>query len=198
MKNTRIAIVLVALTLLAAACGGKSAEDALLEKILESSSEDIGDIDINTDDGDFNISVTGEDGEDISITGGGDDDEFAITVEGEDGETMTFGGGEVPDGLQTPVPDGGEVVSTFSTGEDITVSLTYPGSSFEQLVSFFDDRLDFGSDNRFESSFSSEEGTFRAVVWNADDGNWTVNVSDCYGLNGDLDSACVSILEFSS
>lgn len=199
MKNTRLVIALFALMLLAAACGGQSAEEALLEEILENSGEDIGDIDINTDDGNFNISVEGEDGEDINITGGGDDDEFSITVEGEDGETMTFGGGEVPDGLQTPIPDGGNVASTFSTGQDMSVSLNYPGSSFDQLVSFYDDRLDTGgSDNRFESSFTTEDGTFRSVVWSADDGSWTVNVSDCFGINGDLDNACVSIIESSS
>ncbi|MCP4964939.1 MAG: hypothetical protein GY926_06860 [bacterium] len=197
MKNERLLVTLFALMLLAAACGGQSAEEALLEEILENSGEDIGDIDINTDDGNFNINVEGEDGEDINITGGGDDDEFSITVEGEDGETMTFGGGEVPDGVKSPIPDGGTVASTFSTGEDISVSLTYPGTSFDELVSFYDDRLDASDDERFESSFTTEDGTFRSVVWSGADGDWTVNVSDCIGINGDLDSVCVSIFESS-
>lgn len=201
MKKARLVIVLFAVMLLAAACGGQSAEDALLEQILENSGEDIGNIDINTDDGDFSLNIEGEDGEDISISGGGDDDDFTMTVEGEDGETFTIGGGEVPDGLQVPVPDGGDVVSSFTSNDDKSVSINYPAADFDQLVSFYDSQLGSGdSVSRFESSYSTDDGTMRNVSWTDDtNGLWNVSVSDCYGVStGDLDSACVTIFESGS
>lgn len=195
----RLVIVISALLLLTAACGGKSAEEQLLEEIMENSGEDIGDLDIDLDeDGEgFSISVEGEDGEDISISGGGDDEDFSMTVEGEDGEVMTIGGGEVPDDLTVPYPDGGSVMNSFSSQSDVSVTLQYPNNDFDSLVSFYDGELDAGSDDidRNESSFTSEDGTFRNVFWSSSSGDWTVNVSDCYGLVGDLDSACVTIFQ---
>ena len=200
MKNKRLLIALFALMLLAAGCGGQSAEEALLEEILENSGEDIGNVDINTDDGDFSLNIEGEDGEDISISGGGDDDDFTMTVEGEDGETFSFGGGEIPEGLQVPIADGGDVISSFSSNSDKSVTLNYPASEFDQLVSFYDSQLGSGdSVSRFESSYSTDDGNMRNVSWTDDDeGNWNVSVGDCYGTGGDLDSVCVTIFEFSS
>ncbi len=197
MKQFKLVTAIVALVLLAAACGGKSAEEELLEQILESGGADIGDIDINSDDGEFNLTVQDEDGNDISIAGGGDDEEFSMTIEGEDGESFVIGGGELPEGLETPVLDGGSVGFSMSSGGERSVTLTYPEGSFEALVSFYDDRLDIGGDdgNRFETSFTSEDGTIRTVGWNDTDSNWAVTVSDCFGLNGELGSACVTIFE---
>jgi len=199
MHIKRLVIVASALVVFTAACGGQSAEEALLEEIMESSGEDIGDLDINLDeDGEgFSISVEGEDGEDVSISGSGDDETFEMTVEGEDGEVMTFGGGEVPDDLTVPVPGGGEVTATFSSESDVTVALMYPQNEFDSLVSFYDDALNPDSDDvqRNESTFSGDDGTTRSVFWNASEGGWQVSVTDCYGLEGELDSVCVNIYE---
>ncbi len=202
MKNAKFVVVLFALMLLAAACGGQSAEEELLEQILESGGEDIGDIDINTDDGDFSLNVQGEDGEDISITGGGDNDAFQITVEGEDGETFSIGGGEIPDGLEVPIPDGGDITSSLSGGGDMIVALSYPRTQFEQLISFYDAELDASSEEveRFETSFqTSDDVTIRSVSWTHDSIGWFVSVSDCMGMTtGEQDSVCVTVSQTES
>ena len=199
MRIKRLVIATSALVLLTAACGGKSAEEQLLEEIMEASGEDIGDLDIDLgDDGeDFSINIQGEDGEDISISGVGDDESFEMTVEGEDGEVMTFGGGEVPDDLSVPYPGGGEVTAVFSSESDLTVALMYPQTEFDSLVSFYDDALNPDSDDvqRNESTFSSDDGTTRSVFWIASEGGWQVSVTDCYGLEGELNSVCLNIYE---
>lgn len=200
MKNARLLIVISALVLLIAACGGKSAEEELLEQILENSGEDIGDLDIDLGedgDGDFSLNVTGDDGEDVSITGSGDDDDFTLTVEGEDGETMTIGGGEVPDGLELPVAPGGEVTTSISGGSEIIVVLQYANGDYDQLVSFYDSELNVASDDveKSETSFSTEDGTFRNAYYAPASGDaWTVTVGDCIGLPG----ICVNLLQSDS
>lgn len=199
IRTRRLFIVIAALVLLTAACGGKSTEEQLLEEIIENSGEDIGDLDISLDeDGEnFSISVEGEDGEDISISGSGDDETFEMTVEGEDGEVMSIGGGEIPEGMTVPYPDGGTVMTSFVTESAISVTMTFPSGDFDRLVSFYDDSLNPDSDDvdRNESSFSSDEGTMRNVFWASSEQNWTVGVSDCFGMTGELDSACVTISE---
>lgn len=197
MSYKRLAVVFVSLLLVVAACGGKSAEEELLEQIIESGGDDISDIDISSDDGEFNLSIEGEDGEDVSISGSGDDDDFEITVEGEDGETMTFGGGEVPEGLDLPVAPGGDVQTSMTSNDEAFVSLEYPNGNFDQLVAFYDDALNAGSDEveKSETSFTTEDGTFRNVFYNPDGGDWAVTVGDCIGL-GD-GSICVTLMQYS-
>lgn len=199
MRIARLVIAGSALVLLISACGGQSAEEALLEEILENSGEDIGDIDIGSgDDGDFSINIQGEDGEDISVTGSGDDGNFEITVEGDEGETMTFGGGDIPEGLTVPVPDGGEVTMSLTSDQDISVALQYPQSAFDQVVAFYDSNLDSSSDSvdRYESTMSTEQGTVRSVNWNEKAYAWVVTVSDCYGSgSSELNAACLTIFE---
>lgn len=196
MRNTRLLVVFSALLLLLAACGGKSAEEELLEQIIESGGEDIGDVDIDLgEDGDgFNLNVTGEDGEDVSISSGDNDDEMVITVEGEDGETMTIGGGDIPDGLQIPVPPGGDVQTSFVSEGEILVSLVYANGDYDQIVAFYDDQLDAGSDavQKTESSFSTEDGTFRNAYFGPESGSdWNVSVGDCIGQAG----ICVNVIQ---
>ncbi len=222
MKNARLIVALVALMLLAAACGGKSAEEELLEQILESSGEDIGDVEINTDgDGNLNltiegedgesinitgsgnedsvnINVEGEDGENLSITGGGDDEEFTITVDGEDGGTMTIGSGEIPEGFELPVPDGGDVVTSFVSGQDMAISLIYPGAAYDQLVAFYESQLPSGDDVfKSSSSFSDADGEHQGPTWIGD--NFLVTVTDCQGMDSnEYDSTCVQLNQFTS
>ena len=195
MRQIKFVTTVAALVLVVAACGGKSPEEALLEEILENSGEDIGNVDINADGDDFNLTVEGEDGEEINITGGGNEDTVEFTVEGEDGGTLTIGGGEIPEGLQLPVADGGKVNTSFSTETEVTVSLSYDGDQFDQLVAFYDSQLNPDSDDvdRNETSFTTEDGTFRNVYWSGESGNWVVTVGDCIGL--DPGSTCVTLLQ---
>ncbi len=198
MKSLRLFALMVVLVLVAAACGD-SAEEQILEQILESGNDGISDLDINTDDGEFNISIEGEDGEDINIVSQGEDGSFNMTVEGEDGETFTIGGGEVPDDLQTPVADGGNVTSTFSSNTDRSVGIEYPENRFDELVSMYDGIFSGDSVSRSESSYSTDEGTIRSVNWWDSDSNANVTVSDCYSISsGQLTSVCVNIFETTS
>lgn len=222
MRNSKAIITLVVFMLLVAACGGKSAEEELLEQIIESSGEDIGEVNIDTDsDGGVNISVEGDDGETINITGGsedddvnftiegedgegisvsgsGDDEEFTITVEGEDGGTMTIGSGDIPEGFELPVPDGGEIVTSFVSGQDMSLTVMYPAAAYDQLVSFYEDRLPSGADiTTTDSSYTDDEGTHRSNSWFGND--FFVTITDCTGMvSNELDSVCVGLNQLSS
>lgn len=203
IRNARLVGAMLALVLVVAACGGKSAEEELLEQIFENAGDDIGDLDIDLDDDgdDFSFTVEGEDGETATIVGGGDDDDFTITVEGEDGGTFSFGGGDLPDGLQIPVPDGGNVLLSIEAEGNITVSLEYPGSDLDRLVAFYDSELKPDSDDvdRAESSFTTEDGEWTNVSWSSSSGDWFVNVGSCFGTASDeLDGTCIQISQSNS
>lgn len=221
MRNAKLIIAVAAATLLIAACGGKSAEEELLEQILESGGEDIGEIEldtdgdgnvtmsiegedgetvnINTSDGDgddINIVVEGEDGEEMTITGSGDDEEMTITVEGEDGGSMTIGGGEVPAGFGVPVADGGTVIMSMIVDEGGTVTLIYPGNAYAQLVAFYTSQLPSDGDvMKSEGTYEDGDGTHRNTTWIGD--TFMVSIDDCLGLESDsLDSVCATLTDF--
>lgn len=194
MRNFKLIATVAVLVLVVAACGGQSAEEALLEEILENSGEDIGDIDINTDDGEFSINVEGEDGEDISISSSGDGDDAEVTIEGDDGEVMVIGGGEIPDGLELPVAPGGFVQTAITSGTEVIAALQYEGGDYDELVAFYDSELGGGDFERSETSFTTEDGTFRNVYWISEDGNTNVTVGDCIGQDG----ICVNLIQSGS
>ncbi len=198
MSLKKLLVLSIALALGTVACGD-SAEEQLLEQILESGDSGISDVEIDNDGGEFNITVEGEDGEDISISSQSDDDGFSMTVEGEDGETMTIGGGDVPEGMETPIPSGGSVLQSFSSDTDLSVVLEYPATSFDELVSLYDATFDGPGISRSESSFTSDDGTMRSVNWISDDGSLRVSVNDCYSASsGELDGVCLNVFESGS
>ncbi len=222
MRNRKLIVALGALMLLLAACGGQSAEEELLEQILESGGDDIGSVEIDTDgdgsvsinvegedggevnistdgDGDdVNITVEGDDGEEVTITGSGDDEDFTITVEGEDGGTMTFGGGEIPEDLSLPVPEGGTVITSMTMEGGASVALIFPQSAYEQLVAFYEGALPADdSVTKSEATYTDSDGDHRSTSWIGD--SWMVMIDDCYGMESNaLDSACVTLNEFAS
>jgi hypothetical protein len=194
MNKARLWGVIAVAAIFVAACGGG---DELAEKIIENSSGEISDVDIGAD-GDFNMTIEGENGEDINVTGSGEDEDFEMTIEGENGETMTFGGGEIPDNLTVAVMDGGEVTMSVTSGSTANVALQYPLDEYENLVDFYDAELGSGEDvGRTENSISNEDGTFRTVVWNDNASyDWTVSVGECWSSSaGAADAVCVTILE---
>ena len=197
MRLSKILLSLVVLMTVAAGCGGSSPEEALVEEILERSGDGVGDVDISNDGDDFDMTITGEDGETISVSGSGDEDDFSMVIEGEGGDVMTFGGGEIPEGLVTPIPDGGSVVSSMQLEGDLSVSVEYDKSRFDELVATFDSLMGGDDVNRFESSSSTDDGTIRSVSWTAGDGNQWVSVSDCYSMSsGELDAVCLNVAEY--
>lgn len=196
MRIRTIAIATGAFMLVAAGCGGNSVEDKIAEQVLEGN-EGVSNVDIDSDSGDFNMSIEGEDGETINVSGSGDDEEFNMTIEGEDGETMTIGGGEIPEGMVTPLPEGGDVMSTLSASGMISVAIEYPASMFDELVEMYDGVFS-GDTQRFESSSPDGDGTQRAVTWMSADGGRQVTVADCESMgSGNADAVCVSVMEIS-
>jgi len=219
MRNLRVVTLAVALVALLAACGGSSAEEELMDQLLESSGGDVSNIEVGGSGDDFGMTIEGENGATINISGSGQGDDFdvtvegddgsasfsgnsedgTITIEGEDGETMTIGGGEIPASLQIPVPDGGEVVSTIESGSDVTVTVVYPVVSHDAIVAFYDNTLHAGSDEvtRTESTFSSDDGDIHSVSWTeSSSSSWTVALGTCYGVtSGMLDSTCLTIYQ---
>jgi hypothetical protein len=156
---------------LVAACG--DASEVLNEQLLEGI-EGVENVEINEEDG-----------------------TFEITVE-EDGETITIGSGDIPEGLTVPVADGGEVVASTSGDRGISVSLTYPGDRFDDLVATYQSWADgSGLDvQKTETTYESEGNELRNVAWSTGDGSVYVALAGCVGMeSGEYDSACVNIYE---
>ena len=177
-------------------CGG-SIEETIAEELIENSDGSISDVEINQDSGEFEISIEGEDGETMTF-GGGDQDsgEFEVSIEGEDGETMTFGGGDVPEGMKVAIPDGGEVIQSFSDSSNRSVTLEYPADRYDELVAFYDNELEGAEVTRSASTTSTDDGEMKAVSWFADDAGRNITVNTCFSfLTGELDKACVVIYE---
>lgn len=172
----RIMIGLVVIALVSAACGGDTLGENLAENILENEL------------GDGNV--------DIDISDDGQTVEVNVTTE--DGESITIGGGEVPDELTVPLPKGGEVMNTFVSNDNVTVTVYWPQSEYDSIVSFYEDWVS-GQPTDFDestTSFSSEGNTFRNTNWFSSEADITISVADCFTMSGDaLDSVCVSISE---
>lgn len=165
----RIMIVLVAL--LVAACGSaiEGLTEEAIERGLEASGEDVGDVDINID-----------------------EDSGEFSVESDDG-SFSFGGGEVPEGLTIELPDGGEVVSSLTTNDIVQVSLQYPDDEFDDLVGFYDGRL--ADWDRSESTFTNDGTEIRNVSWRGEENQTFVQVVTCFDMDGEATLACVTIAE---
>ncbi len=203
MRKATITALAIALSLIASACGG-STEDEIAERIaenlIENSDGDIKDIDINTNDGGLNITFEGEDGEEVNVVSQGEDGEFNMTIEGEDGQSFSIGSGSVPDGMKTTIADGGNVVQSYNSDNDRSVTIEYPSSRFDELVALYESEFQGVEDvSKFESSNSTDDGVIRNVGWFVSSGNTNVNVSDCYTMSsGALDAVCVTIYELDS
>jgi len=175
MRKTVIGLSLV-VGLVAAACGGDTIGENLAENILEN--ELGGDVDINID----------EDG-----------DNPEINIETEDG-SFSFGGGEVPDELNVEVPSGGNVTASIVSDGEVVVSLQWPLSEFDSLVSFYEDwtsqqPTDFAKN---ELTFENADGvTVRNLNFYSSETDVTIGITECPTGNGDERAVCVNILQSS-
>ena len=119
-------------------CGDASEE--LTERIIESQ-EGVGNVEID------------EDGESVTIE-----------IENEDGggSINIGGGGSLPDGFPIPVPDGGEVVASFSgegdEGTSYNAVLLYPADAFDEMKAFYQDWYDGAGLESGSSSDGEIEG----------------------------------------
>jgi hypothetical protein len=156
MKRIPIALLLVMLLVLAA-CG--SSADELGERIAEEAIEDEfeGDVDVDIDEGGGEISIESDEG------------------------SLTFGGGEVPEGLDIPLLDGGEVVTSIDNTSGDTVmqaaSLQYGPGAYEELVGFYTDWVGDIEATRQETS-GEQASTFWAIPEHPDLGQVTIMILD--------------------
>ena len=177
-KPTRMPLIAVAaFALLISACSSASdtAAENLAEELIEASSD--GDVDVN-------------------ISGDGDD--VTIEMETEDGSVSIGVGTELPDGLDIPVPDGGEVMTSFVSDDGISVSLSYDGDRFDEIDGFYEDWTGSTGDDWERQTFSmeSDEGTIRNTMWVESANSSAINLADCAGMGTeteDEDAVCVII-----
>lgn len=167
----RLIVIIGLLALVAVGC--QSASDTIAEQLAESA-EGVNDVDINSD--------TGE-----------------VKIETDDG-SLTIGGGEVPDSLTLPVPDGGTVLASFSTNDDVSVSIQYPGDRYDSLVEFYSDwtSSDSAEWEQSSASFNSAAGVeLKSETWFDGDGR-TIGVTNCPAtddVSGETRAACVNLLQ---
>jgi hypothetical protein len=101
---------------------------------------------------------------------------------------------DLPDGLTIPVPEGGDVNTSGSQGSYVFVAIQYPSQRFDEIVGFYEDwtSKDGESWQRAESTFSSDEGTYRHVQWLS--GPSSIAVDDCITVNDNEPVAvCVTV-----
>ena len=71
-----------------------------------------------------------------------DDDEVTVEFTADDGGgSLVAGGGAVPAGFPLPVPDGGEITSSFTQGPIAALTISYPPGTFDDLVAAYADWL---------------------------------------------------------
>lgn len=181
MRSTikTVAVLIAVLALFVAACG--SASDTVAEKLAEELIE------------------ASSDGEvDIDISGDGDD--VTMKVETDDG-SMSFGSGaEMPEGLEIPVPDDGEVLATITADQVINVSLTYAHGRFDEIVGFYENWIS-GTGEEWDSqtlTMGSGDEAQRTNMWVENEGNSMIVVTDCPAPGSDtsdLNAVCVTVTQ---
>lgn len=197
-RSTRFMLVVVAaFALLAAACS--SASDEVAEQLIGAGVEGDVDVDVSGDGEDVSINIDSEEG-DVSIDVSGDDEEVLIEMESEDGSVSIGVGTELPDTLEIPVPDGGEVMASFVADDAVTVALSYDSSRFDELADFYEDWTGASGDEWTSNSltYDSDAGTQRSEMWIDTGTGAMITVADCDDDTGDgssneLNAACVTI-----
>jgi hypothetical protein len=201
-KNVYLILtVIAAFALLVAACSSASdvVADNVTEQLIEAGVEGDVDVDVSGDGEDMSINVESEDG-DFSIDVSGDGDDATIEMETEDGSIVVGSGAELPDGLEIPVPDGGDVMTSVAAEGMVLVSLTYDLGRFDEIVAFYEDWT-AGSGDEWDPqsmSFDSGEGAQRNQMWIGTDNGDAISVGDCIDVNVDastneVNAACVTI-----
>ncbi|MEN8235517.1 MAG: hypothetical protein ABFR89_11435 [Actinomycetota bacterium] len=179
--TTAFAVLMVVLAMLAAACGGGSSDEVaeqLTEKLLESSGDGSVDVDIS------------EDGDDVTVN-----------IETEDGESISLGtGADLPEGLEIPVPDGGDVMASGSQAGAVFVSITYERDRYDELVEFYESWTG-GSGGEWDlqsTTMDVGEDTQRSSSWYGPEYTSAIIVSDCFSREaseGKFNAACVTITQ---
>lgn len=133
---------------------------------------------------------------DVEISGDGDD--VTINIESDEG-TLSFGlGASLPDELDVPVPDGGNVMGAGTQNDSVFASVVYPGDRFDEIVAFYDSWTGGTGDEWQTQAASIDFGgqTQRSAVWTRTDNAVFISVADCVDTAAggtDLDASCLTI-----
>jgi len=176
-RARRIAVLMAVFSLLVAACGAASdkAAEQLAEELIEASG-----------------------GGDVSVDVSGDGDDMTIEMETDEGSFSMGSGGDVPEGLEIPVPDGGDVMSTMTAEEGIMATLSYEGSRYDEITGFYDDWTANAGGDWDRQSFNMESGgeTARTTMWVLDSGEQSISVADCGEMvEGEGNAVCVTLIQ---
>lgn len=163
--RTALSAVAVALTLVAAGCGGDSAEQ-LAEDAIEEATGGSADVDIS----DGTMKITTDTGN-VTVSGGDE----GVKIESDEGTIQMGEGTELPDGFpgEVPVP-GGELVSAMGSEDAFAVQF-----KVDDAKTAFADYLNALESAGFELSGKTEggaNGTFLGAV-SATGKGWDVSVS---------------------
>jgi hypothetical protein len=179
MRAMRLsAVVIVALALVAASCG--SAEDKVAEQIAEGL-----------------IEASSDENVDVDISGEGDD--MTVNLETDEGSLSLGSGAEMPDGLEIPVPDGGDVTASGSQEDAVFAMLSYDLDRYDEIVAFFEDWISGTGEEWDHQSGTMDVGgeTQRSSIWSSSDYSSMISVVDCYGIGAadteQFNAVCVSV-----
>ncbi len=172
MRKT-LMILGIAVVLVATACGGDTIGENIAEEILEN--ELGGEVDIDID---------------------GDGSDAEINIQTDEG-SISFGGGEVPDELTVPLPNGGDITTSFVMNDSVAVTASWPLSEYDALVAFYDDwtgqqPTDF---EKSESTFTANDETIRSTTWFSNETDTTIQITNCPLAEDGGRLACLTISE---
>jgi hypothetical protein len=193
----RMVVAIAVFALLVGACSSASDDvaDNVAEQMIEAGLEGDVDVDVSGDGEDMSINIDSEEGE-VSIDVSGDDEEMTIEMESDEGTVSIGVGTELPEELEIPVPDGGDVMTSFVADDGVSVALSFDQGRFDELTGFYDDWTSSSGDEWTSNSMSvdSDEGTQRMEMW-TDSGTGTmIMVADCAdGSSSESNAACVTI-----
>ncbi len=166
----RLTLVFV-LALLAASCGGEQISERIAEQAIG---------------GDADVEISG------------DGDEVTVNIESDEG-SLSFGlGAELPDELDVPVADGGNVMAAGTQNDSAFASAIYPGDRYDEIVAFYDSWTE-GTGNEWQTQTASIAfggQTQRSSLWTSADNAIFISVADCVDAAAggtDFDSACLTI-----
>lgn len=178
MSKKALAVMMVVLTMLAAACS--SAEDEIAEQLAEELIESAGNANV-----------------DVDVSGDGDD--VTVNLETEEGSLSLGSGAEMPDGLEIPVPDGGDVTASGSQEGAVFAMLSYERDRYDEIVSFYEDWVGTTGEewDSQTGTMSVGDDTQRSSIWSSPDYSSMITVVDCFGMGSadteEFDAVCVSV-----
>lgn len=178
-RRTALAAAMIGFALVATACG--AAAEKLSEEAVERAIESSG-------------------GGDVEFDVSGDGDDVTINIDSEEGSFSVGAGVEIPEQLQTPVPDGGNATQAGTQDDQVFVTIVYPAGQYEQIAGFYDEwTASTGSEWRSSTNTFEVDGEAqRSASWSTDDGSVYLYVNDCKDFSNEdaaADATCLTITE---